>query len=165
DHSVNYRLIWRVTEADRWSVRNDVITRIWYMAPREGLPIPYPVRVNLQHTTDAPFERPAAAPDELMAQVPHLRAMPAVEHAGTRVLSFGKGEMIFDEGHLLDGVYLVVLGAVSMQLARPGQTAEIAKVSVGEFFGEAGMYGRQAADARAVAMEDTDVLLMGPETI
>ena len=37
NHAVNYRLIWRVTEDDRWSVRNDLITRIWYMTRRHGL--------------------------------------------------------------------------------------------------------------------------------
>ena len=42
NHSVNYRLIWRVAEEDRWSVRNDLITRIWYMARRHGLTCPTP---------------------------------------------------------------------------------------------------------------------------
>ena len=164
EHSVNYRLIWRVAEVDRWGVRSDLITRIWYMARREGLTMPYPVSVNIQHVTNAPFHNSAPAPADVMARVPQIPRVPAAEHSGTRVLSFGKGEVIFDEGHSLDGVYLVVSGAVSMQLVRPFQTAEVAQVSVGGFFGEGGMYGSQA-DARAVAVEDTDVLLFGPETV
>jgi small-conductance mechanosensitive channel len=164
DHSVNYRLIWRVSEAERWTVRNDLVTRIWYMARREALTMPYPVSVNIQHLTDAPFHKPTAAPAEVLTRIPHIPRVPAVEHTGTRVLSFGKGEVIFDEGHLLDGVYLVVSGAVSLQLVRPPQTADIATVTTGGFFGEAGMYGTQA-DARAIAVEDTDVLLFGPETV
>ena len=79
--------------------------------------------------------------------------------------SFGKGEVIFDEGQLLDGVYLLVKGAVSMQLVRQGEVAEIAAVGPGEFFGEAGMHGTQSADSRAVAVEDTEVLLLGPDTV
>ena len=39
--------------------------------------------------------------------------------------------MIFDEGQLLDGVYLLVKGAVSMQLVRQGEVAEIAAVGPG----------------------------------
>ena len=73
--------------------------------------------------------------------------------------------MIFDEGQLLDGVYLVVKGAVSMQLVRQAEVAEIAAVGPGEFFGEAGMHGTQSADSRAVAVEDTEVLLLRPDTV
>jgi len=101
----------------------------------------------------------------MLAQVPHLPRVPAVEEAGARALSFGKGETVFDEGQLLDGVYLLVSGGVSMQLVRRDQVAEIATVAPGEFFGEAGMHGAQTADARAVATKDTEVLLLGPDTV
>ena len=79
--------------------------------------------------------------------------------------SFGKGEVIFDEGQLLHGVYLLVKGAVSMRVQRHGEVAEVATVGPGEFFGEAGMHGAQAADARAVAAEDAEVLLLRPDTV
>jgi small-conductance mechanosensitive channel len=165
EYSVNYRLIWRVSEDDRWSVRHDLLTRVWYMARRHGLTIPYPVHVNLQHVTDRPFQKSAASPSEMLAQVPHLPRVPAVDHAGTRALSFGRGEVVFDEGRVLDGVFLVVSGGVSMQVVRRDQVAEIATVGPGEFFGEAGMYGAQTADARAVATGDTEVLLLAPDTV
>ena len=66
---------------------------------------------------------------------------------------------------MLDGVYLLVTGAVSMQLVRQAEVAEIAAVGPGELFGEAGMHGAQTADSRAVAVEDTEVLLLGPDTV
>ena len=165
NHSVNYRLIWRVAEDDRWSVRNDLITRIWYMTRRHGLNLPYPVSVNIQHMTDAPFQKPEASPADVLTRIPHLPRLPKGEHAAIRALSFGKGEVIFDEGQLLDGVYLVVKGAVSMQLVRQSEVAEIAAVGPGEFFGEAGMHGMQSAESRAVAVEDTEVLLLRPDTV
>jgi small-conductance mechanosensitive channel len=165
NHSVNYRLIWRVAEQDRWSVRHDLITRIWYMARRHGLTMPYPVNVNIQHVTEAPFKKAVASPAETLAQIPHLPRVPAVEQGGAQALSFGKGEVIFDEGQLLDGVYLLVTGAVSMQLARQPEVAEIAAIGPGEFFGEAGMYGTQTADSRAVAVSDSEILLLGPDTV
>jgi CRP-like cAMP-binding protein len=73
--------------------------------------------------------------------------------------------MIFDEGQLLDGVYLLMTGGVSMQLVRDGAATEIAAVGPGAFFGEAGMHGTQSADSRAVAVEDTEVLLLEPDTV
>jgi small-conductance mechanosensitive channel len=98
NNSVNYRLIWRVAEDDRWSVRNDLITRIWYMTRRHGLTMPYPVGVNIQHVTEAPFQKPAPLPEDTLARIPHLPKLPAVENGGVRALSFGKGEVVFDEG-------------------------------------------------------------------
>jgi small-conductance mechanosensitive channel len=165
NHSVNYRLIWRVAEEDRWSVRNDLITRIWYMTRRHGLNLPYPVSVQIQHQTDAPFEKSAASPADMLTRLHHLPRLPEGEHGVIRALSFGKGEVIFDEGQLLDSVYLLVKGAVSMQLVRQAEIAEIATVGPGQFFGEAGMHGTHSADSRAVAVEDTEVLLLRPDTV
>ena len=165
NNSVNYRLIWRVAEDDRWTVRNDLITRIWYMTRRHGLTLPYPVGVNIQHVTEAPFQKPAQPPEDTLARIPHLPKLPAVESGGVRALSFGKGEVVFDEGQQLDGVYLLVKGAVSMQLVRQADVAEVAAVGAGQFFGEAGIHGTHSADARAVAVEDTEVLLLRPDTI
>ena len=34
--SITYKLIYRTTEDDRWPVRNDVVTRIWYVAKRRA---------------------------------------------------------------------------------------------------------------------------------
>ena len=47
-------------EEDRWPVKNELVTRIWYMAQRHGFTLPYPVHVALQHQQERPFS--AAAP-------------------------------------------------------------------------------------------------------
>ena len=73
--------------------------------------------------------------------------------------------MIFEEGQMLEGVYLVVSGAVSLRLAHKNQTAEIAAVGPGEYLGEAGMHGAHTAEMHAVATEDTEVLAYTPDAI
>ena len=55
DFSVKYRLIYRTAERDRWPVKNELVTRIWYMAKRHGFTMPYPVHVALQHQQERPF--------------------------------------------------------------------------------------------------------------
>jgi len=62
-------------------------------------------------------------------------------------------------------VYFVVSGAVSLQVVKDGEATEIARISAGEFCGETGMHGRQTADIRAVAMEDTVVALIAPDVV
>ena len=53
DFSVKYRLIYRTAEKDRWPVKNELVTRIWYVAKRHGFTMPYPVHVALQHHRSA----------------------------------------------------------------------------------------------------------------
>ena len=45
DYSIRYRLIYNTAERDRLSVKNELVTRIWYMAKRHGFTMPYPVHV------------------------------------------------------------------------------------------------------------------------
>ena len=64
-----------------------------------------------------------------------------------------------------DGVYFLVSGAVSLQMVRDGQVSEIATIQAGEFCGETGMYGHQAANMRAVALEDTVAVVIAPDVV
>ena len=52
-----------------------------------------------------------------------------------------------------------------MQLVGEDEVAEIGTLGPGGFFGEAGMHGTHTADTRAVALDDTEVLLLGPDTV
>jgi len=170
DFAVNYRLIFRTTEDDRWSVRNEILTRLWYVARRHGLTMPYPVSVNLQYGQSGPFERARPSAGEGIAQFPRIPVLADVaDEPSAERLAFGRNETIFGEGDPIEGVYLVVSGSVSLQVARDGDRAEpeteIAVVRPGEFFGLAGIYGRHPSESRAVAIEDTDVIKLGPETV
>jgi len=162
--SITYKLIYRTTEDDRWPVRNDVVTRIWYAAKRRGLTMPYPVVRQINYTADEPFVAPAVPP---MEQLRHLSKVPTVsgDERDVRALTFGRDEVIFREGSELTGVYLLVSGAVSLEVGAGGVYRSIGAVAAGEYFGEAGMYGVQPAEMRAVASLDCSVLWMSPETV
>ena len=43
--------------------------------------------------------------------------------------------------------------------------SEIATIHAGEFCGETGMHGHQAANLRAVALEDTAVVVIAPDVV
>ena len=165
DFSINYRLIYRTREQDRWPVRNELVTRIWYMARRHGFTMPYPVQVELQHQQPHPFAEAQPEAADLLERFPRLPKVPDGDRAGTRRLTFGAGERLFDEGDVLDGVYFVVSGTVSLQVVADGDASEIATIEAGEFCGDAGMHGHQSADMRAVALEDTEVVLIAPDAV
>lgn len=165
DFSITYRLIYRTAEADRWPVKNELVTRIWYMAKRHGFTMPYPVHIALQHQQEQPFKTAQPEPADLLGQFARIPKVAPEDRDQTRTLTFGAGERLFDVGDDLDGVYFVVSGAVSLQMVRDGNASEIATIQAGEFCGEAGMHGHQAADMRAVALEDTEVVLIAPDAV
>lgn len=165
DSAINYKLIYRTTEDDRWPVRNEVVTRIWYVAKRRGLTIPYPIVTNVNHVTHEPFGKPARGAAEQLRGVARMPALPAGGSDEVKSLTFGRDEEIFREGAGLTGVYLLVSGSVSLQVELHGEPREVAAVRAGEFFGEAGMHGVQPAETRAVALEDCETLWLSPETV
>ena len=165
DSGITYRIIYRTSEDDRWPVKNELVTRLWYMARRHGFTMPYPVQVSLQHQQESPFGSTQPEAADMLAQFPRLPEIPTADRVRTRTLRFGLGERLFDEGDDLDGVYFVASGAVSLQMVRDGQENEIAAIQAGEFCGETGMHGHQAADMRAVALEDTTVVVIAPDVV
>jgi len=161
DYSITYRLIYTTTETDRWSARNDLVTRIWYMAKRYGFTMPR----ALHHQEERLFNATEPDAGDLLSQFPALPEIKPEDRGHTRALTFGTGERLFNQGDELEGVYFVVSGSVSLQVVRGGEAREIARIHAGEFCGDTGMHGRQTADIRAVAMEDTVVALIAPDVV
>ena len=126
--------------------------------------MPYPVVRQINYAADEPFVAPAVPPLE---QLRHLSKVPTVsgDARDVRALTFGRDEVIFREGSELTGVYLLVSGAVSLEVGADGVYRSIGAVAAGEYFGESGMYGVQPAEMRAVASLDCSVLWMSPETV
>jgi small-conductance mechanosensitive channel len=166
DFGITYRVIYRTAEADRWSARNELMTRIWYGARRAGLTMPYPVEMSVEHQANEPFGKPRPTVTQLLQRFPRIPPLTATEaRSGATPLEFGKGEVIFEQGAELNGMYVVVSGLVSLQYAHESGNIDFANVEPGELFGEAGLNRSQATDRRAVAMVDTVVVRISPETV
>jgi CRP-like cAMP-binding protein len=145
-------------------VRNEVVTRIWYVAKRHGLTLPFPTVNQINYAATEPFGTPATPPADQLRKLSGLPDLPK-DTGDVRSLGFGRDEVVFEEGSELHGVYLLVSGAVSLQVRIAGADRQIGMVAPGEYFGETGMYGVQPAEMRAVALRDSDVLWMSPETV
>ena len=118
----------------------------------------------LRYESDSSFQAPVAPPLEKLRQMSKVPALPGGE-GDVRASTFGRDEVMFSEGSELSGVYLLVSGAVSLEVRTEGAYRPIGAVAAGEYFGEAGMYGVQPAEMRAVASRDSDVLWLSPETV
>jgi small-conductance mechanosensitive channel len=159
-YTIQYRLIYSTTEDDRWPVKNDLVTRIWYMAKRHRFTMP-----SALHQDEPRLNAPQPEAADLLSQFPALPDIAPEDREQTQALTFGAGERLFNHGDDLEGVYFVVSGSVSLQVIQGVEANEIARVHAGEFCGDTGMHGHQTADIRAVAMEDTVVVLIAPDVV
>lgn len=166
DSGITYRMTYLSAEADRMTVRNALMARLWYATRRHGLSFPYPVRVNLNHPAQRPFGKPQSTPAQLLARFPNLPALSIRDaERDLRAIPFGVGEAVFEQGDILEGLHVLVSGKVLLRVGQGALALALGEVGPGEFFGEAGMYGPQAAPLTAVALEDVQVVLIAPEAV
>ena len=166
DFSIKYRLIYRTVEEDRWPVRNELVTRIWYMAQASRIHDAVSGAGAAAASAGRPFKEAEPERGGAAGQFPRLPKIPPEDRPRTRRLTFGAGERLFDEGDELDGV---LVRGVRRGVAADGHgrhtRARLRTVRAGEFCGETRMHGHQAADMRAVALEDTEVVLIAPDAV
>ncbi|MDA8079667.1 MAG: cyclic nucleotide-binding domain-containing protein [Nitrospiraceae bacterium] len=81
-----------------------------------------------------------------------------------RRLKFKKGEQIFKEKEDTKGLYLINSGKVEISKVTPdGWKQTLAVFTGGHFFGELSILEKRRHEAVAVAVENTDMLLIGKE--
>ena len=131
EFSVKYRLVYHTMEKDRWPVKNELVTRIWYVAKRNGFTMPYRVNFALQPQAENHFGAAQPEAADLLARFPRLPQLSPEDRSRTRSLTFGAGEHLYNEGDDVDGVYFVVSGAVSLQMVKNGEACEIATIEDG----------------------------------
>lgn len=166
DFSITYRLYFTVgSYGDVLPVRDAIITRIWYVARRNGLQIPFPIQMEYR-----PSESPSPPPptvDDLLERFPRYRlvrrAMVEAEAAGgagvvpPRVVTFAHGEEMQPFGDTIPDFVLITEGRAGLLAAdAAGHAVRIADLGPGDFYGEATISAGRPSEFRVVA--DTDVV-------
>ena len=179
DFSITYRLFFTVARYEEvLPVRDAIITRIWYVARRHGLQIPYPIAV--QYRYEGSPSPPVPTPTELLERFPRYRhvrqamldaaerrktagggGMGATETAteGARVLMFSAGGEMLPFGSTRNGFTLIVEGTAALSARdADGQQVQIASLSPGDFYGEATISAGRPSEVRVVAETDVSVV-------
>jgi CRP/FNR family transcriptional regulator len=79
-------------------------------------------------------------------------------------ISFREGEQLFKEGDDTRGLYLIHSGKIEISKATPdGWRQTLAVLTSGNFFGELSILEKRRHEASAVAVEDTEILLITKE--
>jgi CRP-like cAMP-binding protein len=163
DFSINYRLIFSVeSQADLPQVRDDVMSRLWYVIKRENITIPFPTALEYEPGQDPAKPEPTAA--ELLQS--HPRFKPALDRGEPAMVTFAAGETAQGPDRPLEGFALVVAGRARVMAPDvSGHPVQIAELVAGECFGEQLTAGGAAEKISIVADGDLKVLVFTDEAI
>lgn len=76
---------------------------------------------------------------------------------------FVKGELILEEGTHGSEAYIINTGKIQVFRSKKGKRINLALLGVDQVFGEMSMIDDRPRSASAVAVEDTEVMVIGPE--
>lgn len=154
--------------ADDYTKYNDtdalVRQRIWYVFQRESIDFAFPTR-----TIQAEVKVEEATPDEyLNTTVECLQSIPIfspLSDEELEKLAFGSsnrvyapGEAIVRKGQEGKSMFVIVRGAVDVQIPEDGRPKTINHLRGNDFFGEMSLLTGQPRSATVVATEETEVL-------
>ena len=173
DFSITYRVYFSVDgQAEILPVRDRILSRVWYVAKREGLVIPFPIQMQYR-----PFESPSPrspGPAELLGRFPRYRLVREAMLASMQqardaaiamgapgpepvaaVREYGAGEEIVGAGADGGRFALVVEGEAEIVApAAGGGEVVIARLGPGDFHGDATLAAASTGDHRVVATSD-----------
>lgn len=139
-------------------IRDQITTRLWYLASRYGLSMPVPV------------PRPTDDRDEVRRRLRAAALLAPVDEEtltevalDTRLESYGDGEHVLCPGDAVEALYIISRGEVGVWI--PGIDHEVRRMGVGEFFGELGLLRKKPSTAEIVAVGDTEVLALSDEAV
>ena len=156
----------RINETDA-SIRQ----RIWYAFQRENIGFAFPTRtlyLEKKRAESSPEDRAASAA-EVLSQVPLFEPLTQGEIAtlagGSNIRLYAPGEMIVRRGQEGRSMFVVVRGAVEIQIPTAKRNAAKIQIGVNDFFGEMSLLTGEPRSATVVAIEETEVLQIRKETL
>jgi small-conductance mechanosensitive channel/CRP-like cAMP-binding protein len=174
DFAITYRLrYWLKDFADVPRTEDRIMTNIWYHFKRGGIKIPFPIRdVTMRHV-DAEAEARADKTRlakirshldavELLAELSNTEFNQLAAAASERL--YAAGENIIRQGDAGYEFFIVVYGEVKVLVRRgTGPPADLGTFGPGFHFGEMSLLTGEPRRATIVAVDDTEVLVIGKE--
>ena len=168
DFKINYQVFFYVTDyGQKQKVCDRFMTRIWYVAKRHNLIMPYPIAAEYEYkaSISSPEILAQQAKETLItissfSQLDSDTLETVIKQATW--LDFAKGEFALVEGEALLGMYLIIEGNAEISLTdKMGHQQVIDKLEKGDLFGEkASLISAQVSDVNILAVKDLQVLLL-----
>ena len=170
DFSINYQLVFAVASSDVMAaVRDEVMTRIWYVSKRNALEIPYPIATQIEMSADQVATSNNSMPLDCLTALPTFA--PLLEssldeqlEAGLQRRHYAAGEILITEGSRIEGLHVVTEGTAALSIRTgDGMQQELAKLQKGEYFGESSIVSGTAIEVTVTALTDLELVVISPE--
>ena len=183
DFSISYRMYFTVArQEDVLPVRDAILSRIWYVARRESLQIPFPIQMEYRPSESPSLPQPTV--EELLDRFPRYRHVrdamlksPPGQPAGAivagqpapsvaRIVTYAAGEVIQGRGAAVDRFGLIAEGSVDLlSLDAEGAEVVVASLGPGDFHGDATASAGRPSDFRVVARTDVVEVSIDSRTV
>lgn len=159
DFSIIYRMIFTVENQETLgAIRDDVMTKLWYMARREGLSIPFPIQMAYRPGENP--GKPEKTTSQWLNEQPRFKAsLQPSELPHLNIRDYTSGEIMHSPKKPFEGGALILRGQVSLLAqSNEGQEVVVSRLSAGECFGD-NLTAGSSTDAISLKA-DTDVTLL-----
>lgn len=169
DSAINYEVKFYIEDyANLEEIRDTFVSRIWYVAQRHNLTIPFPIRTLYHYngpTSQAQTisNKVAQSIQSIPSFVPLDRESNNLQTFATGIVlqHFGKREYVVRQGDLGEALYIIVSGAAQMLIKNnDGEEEEVLLLKVGEFFGEMALFSGEPSSISIRAVEDMEVMTL-----
>ncbi|MBM4095744.1 MAG: mechanosensitive ion channel [Planctomycetes bacterium] len=167
DFSIIYRMGFSVARQEELAATRDrIMTRLWYVARRAGLTIPFPIQ--MEYSPGENPGQPSPSPSSILARHPRFKPAlnPELPDRQPSVVDYAKGEPVQRHGSRFEGFALVLTGeALLYARNQDGQDVQVGAIGPGECFGDHGTAGAPTTDISIIASTDLRVMVFNPEDI
>jgi small-conductance mechanosensitive channel len=175
DFAVNFEIRYAINDfAAHVEIETEIMNSLWYKFKRSGIDIPYPVRnIHLRQITpetqQAEQERRTDEIMGLMEKVEILSPLSKTEKqelvSHVSVKTYAAGETPVRQGDPGNSFYLIKSGFVDVVVEKSrGETAVVATLGHGNFFGEMSLLTGAARTASIRVKEDAEFIVIDKES-
>jgi CRP-like cAMP-binding protein len=139
------------------------MTRLWYLARREGLNIPFPIQMEYRPGEDP--SKPQKSTSQWLNEQPRFKiALQPSDLAILDLREFTQGELLHTPNRSFEGCALILRGDIEILASTSdGQELFVANISTGECFGE-NLTAGSSSDAITLRARTDVTLLWLPST-
>jgi small-conductance mechanosensitive channel/CRP-like cAMP-binding protein len=170
DSAIIYEIRFWMEDESRYNPICDAVrTNIWYEAQRAGLKIPFPIR-TLQIERRKKEDRTALeTAHTCLRRQPFLQLLSPSQLdrllADARLLRFGRGEHIIEQGAEGRSMFVLVHGQAEVYVTVGGAEKHVATLRDGDYCGEMSLLTGEVRTATVQARTDCEMWEIGKDTL
>jgi len=170
ESAIFYEIRFWIEDESRYNPICDAVrTNIWYEAQRAGLRVPFPIRTVHIERPKADKRTALEVAHTSIRRQPFLQLLSKVQLdqllADARLLRFGRGERIIEEGKEGRSMFILVHGSADVFVRVNEELRHVATLKDGDYCGEMSLLTGEPRSATVKALTDCEMWEIGKDTL